>query len=86
METFFVYILESEETGRLYIGQTNNLEDRLVRHNSNRVRSTKGKGPWKLLGYFSRENRSEAVLLERYLKSLKKPAAVREYLKQHNAL
>ncbi|MBS1619455.1 MAG: GIY-YIG nuclease family protein [Bacteroidetes bacterium] len=34
--SFYVYILESA-TGRLYIGQTNDLSDRLVRHNSSHI-------------------------------------------------
>ncbi|MBS1595822.1 MAG: GIY-YIG nuclease family protein [Bacteroidetes bacterium] len=43
--SFYVYILESATTGRLYIGQTNDLSDRLVRHNSGRNKYTAGKGP-----------------------------------------
>jgi hypothetical protein len=31
---YYCYVLESESSGRLYIGQTNNVEDRLERHNS----------------------------------------------------
>ncbi|MBL4653349.1 MAG: GIY-YIG nuclease family protein [Flavobacteriales bacterium] len=35
------YVLESEVSRRLYTGQTNNLKDRLNRHNANRNKSTK---------------------------------------------
>ncbi|MFN3941656.1 MAG: GIY-YIG nuclease family protein [Flavobacterium sp.] len=31
--TYFVYILHSPNYDKYYIGQTNNLEDRLKRHN-----------------------------------------------------
>ena len=78
--TFYLYILESESSGRLYIGQTNNLPDRIYRHNSNQSLSTKNKGLWKLI--FSKEfdSRSEATLLERKLKSWKNPAKVKQWI------
>lgn len=31
---YYTYILQSDRTGKLYIGHTNNLEDRIRRHNS----------------------------------------------------
>jgi putative endonuclease len=68
---YYVYLLYSEKIDRYYIGQTNNLEDRLIRHNQNRCRSTKNKGPWKLIGYRTCEYRYEAVQLERKFKSIK---------------
>ncbi|MBX2944123.1 MAG: GIY-YIG nuclease family protein [Cyclobacteriaceae bacterium] len=36
---------------KLYIGQTNDIDDRLHRHNSNQNLATQNKGPWKLLFY-----------------------------------
>jgi len=80
---YYVYVLESKTSGRLYIGQTNNLEDRLNRHNSNRVRSTKNRGPWTLLGSLKVESRAQSMALEKYLKSLKSPTAVKSYLAEH---
>ena len=83
MGTYYVYILESEQSGRLYRGQTDDLEERLARHNGNRVPATRGRGPWRLLGYWKVKSRSEAMRLEYYLKGLKNPRAVRELLKQY---
>lgn len=82
MVTYFTYILKSQ-TDRIYIAHTNNLEDRFVRHNQNRVKSTKNKGPWKLLKAYQRSTRSEAIKLERYLTSLKGPLAVPDYIKNN---
>ncbi|MBP6731162.1 MAG: GIY-YIG nuclease family protein [Chitinophagales bacterium] len=78
--SFHTYILQSATTGKLYIGQTNNLEDRLVRHNTNRNKYTAGKGPWLL--YFSKcfETRAEAVQLEQQLKNWKNPAKVKQWV------
>ncbi len=39
---YFVYILESLNTGRIYIGMTENIEQRIKEHNAGRVSSTKG--------------------------------------------
>ncbi len=80
METYFVYIIRSIK-GKHYIGQTNDLSDRLVRHNSNRNKYTKGKGPWELMITYEITSRAEAVRLESYLKKLKNPQKAIEYLK-----
>jgi putative endonuclease len=68
---YHTYILISQSTDKLYIGQTNNLEARLRRHNIDKNFATKNRGPWKLI--FSKEfpTRCEAMKFEKYLKSLK---------------
>ena len=68
---YYVYLIYSEKYDSYYIGQTNNLEDRLNRHNQNRCKFTKNKGPWILIGYKICKSRSEAVLLENRFKRLK---------------
>lgn len=55
--------------GDLYIGSTEDLENRVRLHNAGRVKSTKGYRPWKLLGYDECLNRSEAVKREKFFKS-----------------
>ena len=80
MGIFYTYVLESEQTGQLYIGQTQDYKERLERHNSDRNKWTKGKGPWHLLGYRSHSSRSEAIRLERKLKSWKNPQRVKAWL------
>lgn len=67
---FFVYILYSEKGNRYYIGQTNDVEARLHRHNSGYEKSTSPYVPWKLLCKIEKPNRSEAMILERKLKNL----------------
>jgi len=77
---FYTYILESEETRKLYIGQTSDIDKRLMRHNSGQSRYTKGKGPWKLLYSVSFETRTEAILMEKKLKAFKNPKKIRELI------
>jgi putative endonuclease len=52
----------------LYTGQTNDLSERLIRHNSGQVPSTKGKGPFRLGYYEEFQSRSEAMWREWELK------------------
>jgi putative endonuclease len=73
---FYTYILQSESLGALYIGSTNNLEDRISRHNRDLNTYTKGKGPWILLFSTTFSTRSQAVQLERFLKSKKSKTRV----------
>lgn len=68
---FTVYILRSLGDGKLYIGQTNNLTERLKRHNEGYVKATKSRRPFELLVQKSFNTRSEAIEMESYLKSLK---------------
>ncbi len=68
---FFVYVIISLKTGRLYIGQTDNLQRRLAQHNNGEVRSTKSFRPWKLIYRQKFSTRREAMQREKYLKSLK---------------
>ncbi len=67
---FFVYILQSVNTHKYYIGQTNNLEQRINRHNDKLVNSTKAFAPWKIIWSTEKSTRSEAMGLEKKLKNL----------------
>ena len=66
---YFVYVLKSEIDGRLYKGQTTDLEKRVKEHNSGKTKSTKGYVPWKLV-YFEKFNLIEKALIrEKYFKT-----------------
>ena len=66
-----LYILQSESSGRYYVGQTQNLPERLAYHNCNHSKALKNRGPWKLVYTESYPTRGEAVRRERQLKSWK---------------
>lgn len=68
---FTVYILQSESSDKFYIGYTSNIEDRLNRHNGNREKSTKHKGPWKIVYMEVFTNRNTAMRREKIIKSYK---------------
>ena len=65
---YFTYILFSTAIGKFYVGSTQNLDERLRRHNSDHSISTKGKGPWVLVRSFEHHSRSDAIKLENKIK------------------
>jgi len=69
--SFFLYILQSEQTGRFYVGQTQNLGKRLAYHNSNYSLALKNRGPWKLIYTEQFKTRAGAMRRERQIKSWK---------------
>ena len=77
---YWVYVLEMQD-GRLYIGQTENLEKRLFdHHNGDDAKFTKGK-TFILVGSLVVDSRSSALILEKKLKVFKNPFRVKEYLR-----
>ena len=78
---YFIYILRNTE-GRLYIGQTSDLELRLRRHNEGKVFWTKSRGPWQLIHSENFTTRSAALTQERRLKALKSKKALLDYIAQ----
>jgi putative endonuclease len=75
---FTVYVLKSLTTGKLYIGQTQDLETRVSSHNNGLSPYTKNRGPWALVYKEEFSTRSEAMVRERFLKTGKG----REFLKR----
>lgn len=71
MNTYFVYILQSQKNGQYYIGMSGDVLERLKRHNDGRVVSTKYKRPWLLCFQQSCATRKEASQVEQKLKALK---------------
>ena len=69
--TYYVYILKSLKNGKHYIGSTNNLADRLKRHNEGRSKYTKSGMPWELLYSEQHPDRSNAVKRENEIKKRK---------------
>ncbi|MCK4642876.1 GIY-YIG nuclease family protein [bacterium] len=79
---FYIYIIQSSSTGRFYIGSTNNLDDRLNRHNNNRSKATKNRGPRKLVHSEKYDTRSEAVKREVELKSMHSHSYIETLIKR----
>jgi putative endonuclease len=70
LEMFYVYIIYSEKVKKKYIGQTDNLDWRILEHDNGTLGGyTKNKAPWKLIHHELYSTRSEAMVREKYLKT-----------------
>ena len=67
---YCVYIIYSESIDKFYKGQTNNVKNRILRHNSGYEEATKPGIPWILVWSTLKNDRSSATVLERKLKNL----------------
>ena len=81
MMAYFVYILYSDSINKFYTGQTNDIDQRIKRHNSGAEKFTSKGVPWELVWCTSKDSRSEAIILERKLKNLKQARIVKFMLK-----
>jgi putative endonuclease len=68
---FYIYILYSKNFDRYYVGSTENVESRLIRHNSKMVTSTKKYIPWLVVYTEQFLTRAEAVNREDQIKKMK---------------
>jgi len=79
---YYVYILKSEKTGKLYKGLTSDLKRRLNEHNNREEKSTKNGAPWKLIYYEAFSNKTDARREELFLKSGKGKERIKYLLTQ----
>lgn len=66
---YCVYVLQSKKDNKLYIGYTENLENRFSLHLNGRVLSTKNRRPLELIYYEAYTNQQDAKKREVFLKS-----------------
>ncbi|HJY64693.1 MAG TPA: GIY-YIG nuclease family protein [Ignavibacteria bacterium] len=77
---FYTYVLYSYAFKRLYIGHTDNLENRIKRHNNGYVSSTKPFKPYKIIYFEEFDSREKAIQRERELKSLEGRNFVKQFI------
>ena len=68
---FYVYVLKSSRDGRLYIGYTKDLKQRLKEHNSGKVSSTAKRMPLSFVYYEAFKSQQDATAREQKLKEFK---------------
>ena len=70
-ETWFIYILYSIRTGKLYTGISKDPRTRLTRHNAGKgAKYTRTGRPWRIVYVEARETRGDAVRREYEIKGL----------------
>ena len=80
--TFFVYILFSNKLNKYYVGQTEDLERRLIQHNEGESAFTSSGTPWILIYSEEKSIRKDAILLETKIKK----RGIGRYLKDRNLI
>ena len=75
---YYVYILKCSD-GKLYTGCTNDLPDRIQRHERGYVTATEKRRPVELLLYIAFAGKYRAFEFEKYLKS----GSGRAFIKKH---
>ena len=66
---FHNYVIRSKKDGKWYTGVTIDLRKRFKEHNSNKVISTKNRGPLELIYYEACKEKDDAIDREKYLKT-----------------
>ena len=80
---WYVYVLESETTGRYYYGSSVAPGRRFREHNTNHTPSTRNRGPWKLKWIRGFADKKEAGEFERWFKKTKNRVVIDRYLKEY---
>ena len=65
------YILQSEKNGKFYVGSSDDLNRRILEHNSGQTKSTKSGKPWEIVFSFDFDDSIAGLNAERRVKSLK---------------
>lgn len=79
---FWVYVLENP-SGKLYVGQTENVANRLLDHNRTDAfdgHFTRKNGPWRLVWTEKHPSRSSAMRREQQIKRMKSAKWIRSHL------
>lgn len=79
---YYVYVLRSLKDRKLYIGYTNDVDERLKAHNAGQNVSTAKRRPFKLIFFEGFLTADEARRREAYFKTTKGKVALRTILKE----
>lgn len=79
---FTAYILQNEKDGKYYIGSTDDITQRLLKHSKGYSQYTKNRGPFEVIYKEIYNTRSEAKKREYYLKSLKSRSIIEKIIRQ----
>ena len=70
---FFVYIIFSAKTDSFYVGQTDDLPNRIIEHNTKAYQhaSTAKANDWELFHSIECKSRAQAIAIEKHIKRMK---------------
>lgn len=65
---YWVYVLQSKQDGKMYVGFTTNIKNRLLEHQQGKSASTAPRRPIQLIYLEACTNRADALRREQYFK------------------
>ena len=80
MTSYYFYILFSKQLDKFYIGYTNNLEERLRKHNTNHKGFTGKANDWEIVYFEEFDTKSEAYAREREVKNWKSRSRIEKFI------
>ncbi len=83
MKFYYVYILYNKAKNFIYIGYSENLEQRVKEHNRGFSKSTKSFRPLELIHYEAYKNKKDAKRREQYLKANRGRTTLMTMLKEY---
>ena len=67
---YTVYILHSSTLQKYYVGQTQNIDNRLIEHNAGETKSLRTGIPWSLVWQTTVSTRQESMEVEKKIKNI----------------
>jgi len=67
---YYNYVLKSKKDSKRYIGFADDLKKRLEDHNKGLNKSTKDRRPFELIYYEACQDKKDALIREKYLKTM----------------
>lgn len=69
----FLYIIYSQKLDKFYVGESQNVEQRLFLHNTHSFKKayTKAANDWKIKLSFECNCRKDAIIIEKFIKKMK---------------
>ena len=80
-DMFYVYVLK-DLTGRLYVGYTRDLRERLKQHKSGKMWTTKRMKEFELIFYEAFKSKEDAIRRERYFKTSKGKISLKQIIRE----
>ncbi len=80
---FYVYFLYSAKLKKYYTGYTDDVNRRLLQHNSEKIHYTRTGTPWSLVGYETYKTKEEAFSREQWIKRMKSNKILKKIFDSH---
>ena len=79
----YLYILFSENLQKFYVGETNNIQSRVLKHNNHTYKKafTRASDDWKIVLSKELENRTQTLFLESFIKRMKSKIFINKIIK-----